>query len=209
MSIAVSIVEDDKKTREALSLLIKRSPNLRCAGTYPSGEAALREIGGNTPEVILVDINLPGMSGIELVAKLKRALPDLQILMVTTYEESDLIFDSLRAGASGYLLKRSLKGELEDAVEQVHSGGAPMSMQIARRVVDYFRKSNKVAAEVEGLSPRERDVLAALAKGLPYKQIADALGISLNTVRMHQRNIYEKLHVHCRTDAVMKFIGRG
>jgi DNA-binding NarL/FixJ family response regulator len=207
MPVNICIIEDDKNTREAVVQLIGRYENLQCTGAFASGEIAMREIQSRHPEVVLVDIRLPKMSGIECVAKLKALMPKVQVLMVTTYDESDLIFDSLRAGASGYLLKRTLNDELATAVEQVLAGGSPMSMQIARRVVNYFQKAKQTTAEMEGLTSRQREVLALLAKGLAYKEIAAQLGISLNTVRMHQRCIYEKLHVHCRTDAVMKFVG--
>lgn len=207
MPISIVIVEDDKNTRESLVQLVDHLSNLRCVGAYASGEVALREVSKVKAQVALVDIRLPRMSGIECVSRLKTMLPALQVLMVTTYEESDLIFDSLRAGASGYLLKRMLKDELAIAVEQVLAGGSPMSMQIARRIVTYFQKTKRVVPEMEELTLREREVLSLLAKGFAYKQIGAELGISLNTVRMHQRSIYDKLHVHCRTDAVMKFMG--
>jgi DNA-binding NarL/FixJ family response regulator len=158
------------------------------------------------PDVALVDINLPGMSGIECVAKLKARLPDLHVLMLTTYEESDLIFDSLRAGANGYLLKSMPPNELIDALAEVHAGGAPMSMQIARKVVQHFHRAKVTDAEVDALSPREFEVLGLLAKGRLYKEIADQLGIGLGTVRTYQRRIYEKLHVQSRTEAAVRFL---
>jgi DNA-binding NarL/FixJ family response regulator len=138
MPISVSIVEDSRGTRESLSELLKRSPGLRCVGAYPNGETALRELPGQMPDVVLMDINLPGMSGIECVARLKQKAPKTQVLMLTTYEEGDLIFESLRAGANGYLLKNMPPSELVQAVEQVHAGGSPMSMHIARKVVNHF-----------------------------------------------------------------------
>jgi DNA-binding NarL/FixJ family response regulator len=158
--------------------------------------------------VVLMDINLPGMSGIECVSRLKARLPRLQVLMLTTYEESDLIFDSLRSGASGYLLKNMPPAELIQAVEQVHSGGAPMSMQIARKVVTHFQQIKRPSSEVEKLTRREQEILALLAKGYLYKEIADQLGISLSTVRAHLHTVYEKLHVQSRTQAVVKFLGQ-
>jgi DNA-binding NarL/FixJ family response regulator len=160
-----------------------------------------------TPDVALVDIHLPGMSGITCVSKLKSQLPKLQILMLTRYEQNDLIFNSIREGASGYLKNTPLT-ELINAVEQVHAGGAPMTMQIARKVMDHFRKIQQPAADVEKLTPREHEVLALLAKGYLYKQISDELGISINTLRNRLRAIYEKLHVHSRTEATVKFLGR-
>lgn len=208
MSITVSIVEDDSETRESLVELISGTPGLRCLGSYPTGEAALRAIPGEKPDVALVDINLPGMNGIECVAKLKAQLPSLQVLMLTTYEDSDLIFNSLRSGAKGYLLKNMPPQELVQAVTQVHAGGAPMPMQIARKVVDYFSRIEHAASEVDQLTSREQEILALLAKGALYKEIGDALNISISTVRTHVQHIYEKLHVQSRMEAAKKFFGR-
>jgi DNA-binding NarL/FixJ family response regulator len=208
MRIKVSIVEDNRGTRESLSELLGRAQALRCVGAHPNGEEALRQIPAEAPDVVLMDINLPGMSGIECVARLKERLPKLQVLMLTTYEESDLIFDSLRRGASGYLLKNMPPSELISAVEQVHSGGAPMSMQIARKVVNHFQQIKQPASEVEQLTKREHEILALLAKGYLYKEIADLLTITLSTVRAHLHTIYEKLHVQSRTQAVVKFLGQ-
>ena len=171
-------------------------------------EAAVRGIPLAKPEVALVDINLPGMSGIECVSRLKKQMPSLQVLMLTKYEESDLIFNSLRAGASGYLLKKLLTVELVPAIEQVRAGGAPMTMQIARKVVDHFSQIQQRASTLNELSPREQEVLALLAKGYLYKEISDRLGISFHTLRNHQRAIYEKLHVHSRTEAAAKYLAR-
>jgi len=206
--IKVSIVEDSRGTRESLTELLGRAPGLRCVGAHPTGEKALQAIPEENPDVVLMDINLPGMSGIECVAALKERLPKLQVLMLTTYEESDLIFDSLRNGASGYLLKNMPPADLIQAVEQVHSGGAPMSMQIARKVVNHFQQIRQPASDVERLTKREQEILALLAKGYLYKEIADQLGITLSTVRAHLHTVYEKLHVQSRTQAVVKFLGR-
>jgi DNA-binding NarL/FixJ family response regulator len=208
MTISVSIVEDSRGTRESLSELLKRSPGLHCVGAYPSGEAALRELPGQTPDVVLMDINLPGMSGIECVARLKEKAPKTQVLMLTTYEEGDLIFESLRAGANGYLLKNMPPSELVNAVEQVHAGGSPMSMHIARKVVSHFQQIKKPSSEMEKLTKRELEILALLAKGFLYKEIADQLGISLSTVRAHLHTVYEKLHVQSRTEAVVKYLNK-
>jgi len=208
LRIKVSIVEDSRGTRESLAELLGRAPGLRCVGAHPNGEQALQAIPAENPDVVLMDINLPGMSGIECVSRLKARLPKLQVLMLTTYEESDLIFDSLRGGASGYLLKNMPPSELVQAVEQVHSGGAPMSMQIARKVVNHFQQIKKASNEVENLTKREQEILALLAKGYLYKEIADQLGISLSTVRAHLHTVYEKLHVQSRTQAVVKFLGK-
>jgi DNA-binding NarL/FixJ family response regulator len=209
MPISVSVVEDDSSTRESLAALLTSAPTLRCLATYATGEKALAGIPVEKPDVALVDINLPGMSGIECVAKLKTKLPVLHVLMLTTYEDSDLIFDSLRAGASGYLLKNMLADELIAAVTEVQAGGAPMSMQVARKVVQHFHRVQSSADEVEKLSPREYEILGLLAKGRLYKEIADQLGITLGTVRTHQRRIYEKLHVQSRTEAAVKFLRSG
>jgi DNA-binding NarL/FixJ family response regulator len=209
MRIKVSIVEDSRGTRESLSELLGRSPVLRCVGAHPHGEEALLQIPAEQPDVVLMDINLPGMSGIECVSRLKERLPKMQVLMLTTYEESDLIFESLRQGASGYLLKNMPPAELIQAVEQVHAGGAPMSMQIARKVVNHFQQIKARGAEVQQLTKREQEILALLAKGYLYKEIADQLQITLSTVRAHLHTVYEKLHVQSRTEAVSKFLGHG
>jgi DNA-binding NarL/FixJ family response regulator len=206
--IKVSIVEDNRGTRESLAELLGRSPVLRCVGAHANGEDALRQIPHEGPDVVLMDINLPGMSGIECVAKLKALLPKTQVLMLTTYEESDLIFDSLRQGASGYLLKNMPPKELIQAVEQVQAGGAPMSMPVARKLVNHFQQIKKPCSEMEKLTRREHEILALLAKGFLYKEIADQLHISLSTVRAHLHTVYEKLHVQSRTEAVVKFINK-
>jgi len=207
MPITVSIIEDDQKTRQALTMRVNRSPSLRCLAGYANAELALKGIPDEKPDVVLVDINLPGMSGIECVAKLKKQLQQLAILMITTYEESELIFNSLRMGAKGYLLKNAPPEELVQAIEQVHAGGAPMSMQIARKVVDHFYQQ-QASSGLEQLSKREEEVLSLLAKGLLYKEIGEALNISLHTVRTHILHIYEKLHVQSRTEATVKFFRR-
>lgn len=208
MAIRVSIVEDNRGTRESLRELLGRAASLCCVGAHPTGEEALRQIPEEAADVVLMDINLPGMSGIECVARLKEKSPKMQVLMLTTYEESDLIFDSLRSGASGYLLKNIPPSELVQAVEQVHDGGSPMSMQIARKVVNHFQRIKQPSSEVEKLTRREQEILALLAKGFLYKEIADQLGITLSTVRAHLHAVYEKLHVQSRTEAVVKYLGR-
>lgn len=208
MPIAISIIEDDAGTREQLAELLNDTPALRCIGAYASGEEGLRKIPAEKPDVALVDIHLPGMNGIMCVAGLKARLPDLSVLMLTRHEDSDLVFDALRAGASGYLLKKMIPTELIPAIEQVQAGGAPMSMHIARKVVGYFSHV-KSAPEIERLSRREQEVLALLAKGYLYKEIGELLGISIDTVRMNLRHIYQKLHVHSRTEATARYFGRG
>jgi DNA-binding NarL/FixJ family response regulator len=209
MAITVSIVEDDRKTRANLEALLKGETRVSLLAAYASGEDAIRGMPALKPQVALVDINLPGMSGIECTAALKQQLPELQVLMLTAYEDSDKIFDSLRAGASGYLLKRMVPSELIQAIEQVHLGGAPMSMRVARKVVDHFQRIRQPSSEVENLSKREQEVLSLLAKGYLYRQISDSLGISLGSVRTYLQRIYEKLHVQSRTEAAVKYLGRG
>jgi DNA-binding NarL/FixJ family response regulator len=208
MSITVSIVEDDRKTRESLVTLLRRASGVRLLGVHASGELALSGVPLEKPEVVLMDINLPGMNGVECVGRLKAQMPGLRALMLTTYEDSHLIFDSLRAGASGYILKSKSPAELLNAIQQVHEGGAPMSMRIARKVVAFFNQLPAPAPESERLSEREAQVLSALAKGLLYKEIATQLEISENTVRTYIKRIYEKLHVQTRTEAVAKFRDR-
>jgi DNA-binding NarL/FixJ family response regulator len=205
--IAIALIEDDQKTRKALAELLSEEPRVRCVGVYATGEVAVRDILSVKADVALVDINLPGMDGIECVGRLKKMMPKLQVLMLTKYEESDLIFNSLRAGASGYLLKKMVTVELVSAIEQVYAGGAPMTMQIARKVVEHFNQIKPPAADLEKLTPREHEVLALLAKGFLYKEISDQLKISQHTFRTHQRAIYEKLHVHSRTEAAVKYFG--
>lgn len=205
--ITVSIIEDQRDTRESLAALVNSTKDLRCISTYGTAETALKGIPNDKPEILLADINLPGMSGIDCVRKLKAQMPSLLVVMLTTYEESELIFNSLRAGASGYLLKNMPPEELVEALEQVHAGGSPMSMQIARKVVDHFHR-NKGPSDVEKLTPREHEILSLLSTGNMYKEIGDKLGIGLTTVRTHLKHIYEKLHVQNRTEAAAKFLTR-
>jgi DNA-binding NarL/FixJ family response regulator len=204
--IKICIVEDNADVREGVVRVLNQAPGMSCVSAYASAEAAVRDLPAQKPDVVLVDINLPRMNGIECVAKLKALLPRLQVLMFTRYEQSDSIFDSIRAGASGYLLKHIPARELVLAVEQVHAGGAPMTMQIARKVIGYFQQIPKTAPAVETLTPREKEVLSLLAKGYPYKRIANDLGIAIGTLRVHLRAIYDKLHVHCRTEATLKYL---
>lgn len=206
MPTTISIVEDDHGTRENLAALLNQTPSLHCVSAYATGEEALQKIPHEKPEVALVDIHLPGMNGIKCVAGLKAQLPSLLVLMLTRYDDTDLVFEALRAGASGYLLKNKISTELVPAIEQLQAGGAPMSPQIARKVVSYFNQ-NKKSPGVEKLGKREQEVLALLAKGYSNKEIADLLGLSIATVRMNLRHIYQKLHVHCRSEATAKFLG--
>jgi DNA-binding NarL/FixJ family response regulator len=216
MPIHVSIVEDDAGIRESLSALIAQEPGFCLAAAYGDAETAIQNLPENASDVVLMDINLPGMSGVECVRQLKPAMPQTQFIMNTVYEDNDRLFDSLRAGASGYLLKRSPSSRILESVREAHEGGAPMTPQLARRLVQHFQTPSEVQTsedrpenpEMATLSPREKDVLEQLAKGYQYKEITEKLGISLHTVRGHIRNIYEKLHVHSRTDAVLKFLKR-
>lgn len=211
-TITLCIVEDDDVTRRHLVELVNEataSVRLQCVGSYSTAEAALKDIAKRRPDVALVDINLPGISGIECVERLKNRFPDLAVLMLTKFEESELIFKSLRAGANGYVLKKMLSTELIPAIDQVNSGGAPMSMQVARKVVAHFRETKHSADQVDQLTSREQEILTLLAKGNLYKEIAISLGISESTVRAHLRNIYKKLQVRSRTEAAIKFLARG
>jgi DNA-binding NarL/FixJ family response regulator len=204
--IRVSIIEDDEWIRENLATQISRKEGFTCVRCYGSGEAALSEIGKDLPDVVLVDINLPKMNGIECVRKLKALAPGVLILMLTAYEDSDKIFKSLLAGASGYLLKRTPQEEILQAIADVHRGNSPMTGHIARKVVQYFNQRGVTENEIEKLSNREREVLDRLAEGIPYKEIADTLSLSIDTVRMHIKGIYSKLHVHSRGEAVAKYL---
>lgn len=206
MPITVSIVEDDERIRESLAILINGGDNIRCISSHPTGEEALKHIVLKKPDVVLMDINLPGMSGIDCVRKLKTVMPKLQILMLTMYENDEQVFQSLMAGASGYLVKRTSPAEILSAIQEVHSGASPMSGRIARTVVEYFQKLQSASPQEEHLSQREHEILDLLVKGYRYKEIADALGVSFETVRSHLKNIYAKLHVHSRTEAVVKYL---
>jgi DNA-binding NarL/FixJ family response regulator len=206
LSIAVAIVEDDVPAREILAGWIRSADGFRLAGEYDDAETAIARLPHEKPSVVLFDINLPGMNGIECVRKMKPRLPDTQFLMVTVYEDANHIFNALSAGASGYLLKQMRRNELLDALKDVHAGGSPMSSQIARKVVqNFYRNENQTAGETVELSPREREVLELLARGYLYKEIAEQLKISVQTVNTYIRRIYEKLHVRSRGQAVAKY----
>jgi DNA-binding NarL/FixJ family response regulator len=204
--IKVSLIEDDDWIRDNLAAQIAKREGFACVRCYSSGEQALSEILKDVPDVLLVDINLPKMNGIECVRKLKSLIPDVLILMLTAYEDSDKIFKSLVAGASGYLLKRTPQDEIIQAIADVHRGSSPMTGHIARKVVQYFHQRGAAENEIEKLSNREREVLDRLAEGVPYKEIADNLSLSIDTVRMHIKGIYSKLHVHSRGEAVAKYL---
>jgi DNA-binding NarL/FixJ family response regulator len=207
MSISVAIVEDETRVRNQLATLISEAQGFSCKGAYHSAEEALREIPRQPPDVVLMDINLGTMSGVECTFRLKKLLPNLQIVMLTVYDDSELIFKALEMGASGYLLKRTPPDEILKAVSDVHHGGAPMSSYIARQVVQSFAR--RTSDEAPDLAPREAEVLALVAKGYINKEIAERLGISLETVRSYLKNIYEKLHVRSRTEAAMKFFKKS
>lgn len=201
----IAIVEDNKVIRESLTEFAQSDPEFRCVCACGTAEEALKIIPKHEPEIVLMDIQLPNMSGIDCLAQLKRLLPSVQIIMVTVYEDTERIFKALRLGACGYLLKRCTPEELVAAIREVRQGGAPMSREIARKVIVSFQEPVKVAAEVEDLSPREREILELLAAGYPNKTIADRLGLTDGTVRWHLRHVYNKLHVRSRTEAALKF----
>lgn len=206
VAIKVSIVEDDPKAREILVDWINRAEGFRCVSNHGSGEDAVESLPAGAPDVVLMDINLPGMNGPECVRRLKPRLPQTQFVMLTVYEDSDHIFQALQAGASGYLLKQTQRGELISALRDVHAGGSPMTANIARKVVQCFHQPlAQPGTEDLTPSPREREVLELLARGYLYKEIADSLNISLPTVNTYIRRIYEKLHVHSRSQAIAKY----
>ena len=204
--IRIAIVEDDEKIRSSLVVLIEGTYGFRCVGAYEDAEAALRDLPGKGPDVVLVDINLPGMQGIELVRSLRRNDSNMQFIMVTVYEDTNKILGSLAAGAVGYLLKMTPPDEILSAIRDVHAGGSPMSPQIARKVVQSFHKRTDSDDPAVELTKREEEILAWLSKGYLYKEIADQLFISTDTVHNHLRHIYEKLQVHSRTEAVVKYL---
>jgi DNA-binding NarL/FixJ family response regulator len=203
--ITVSIVDDEPGLREHIAGYLAAAGNIRCKSAYASAEEALACLPQDKPDVILMDINLGEMDGIECVRRLTALMPEAQVLMLTVFEDSDQIFRALAAGASGYLLKRQPPKKLLEAIEEVCAGGSPMSASIARKVVHSFKASPAHGNEIADLSPREKSVLDGLAEGLAYKQIADQLGVSIHTVRNYIRRIYEKLHVRSRGEAVAKF----
>ncbi|MFO1478105.1 MAG: response regulator transcription factor [Verrucomicrobiota bacterium] len=204
--ITVSIVDDEKELRESITTFINGTPGFKCLSAYGSAEEALKKLPADKPDVVLMDINLGGMNGIECVERLKVEAPGMQLLMLTVYEDTNQIFRALEAGATGYLLKRSSPATLLQAIREIHAGGSPMTSSIARKVVASFRKAKPAATKETHLSPREEMVLNCLAKGLTYKQIADQLEISIDTIRTYLRRIYEKLHVQSRTEAVAKYL---
>ncbi|MFA6542309.1 MAG: response regulator transcription factor [Bacteroidota bacterium] len=207
-NISVAIVEDLTDIRVGLGALIGGSPGFSCIGMYADGEEAVERIPRAIPDVVLMDIDMPKMNGIECIRKLKTVMPSLQIMMLTVFEDDEKIFQSLKAGASGYLLKKTPPVKLLEAIEEVFHGGSPMSGQIARKVIQAFQTPQQKSPQTENLSQREHEILSYLAKGHRYKEIADELFISIETVRTHIRNIYEKLHVRSRTEAVLKYLNK-
>ena len=208
MNIQVAIVEDNDSIRESLALILDGSPGLSCCGAWRTAEDALSHLPRKPADVVLMDINLPGQSGIECVRRLKAVLPGLQIIMLTIEDDSRKVFESLKAGASGYLIKNLPPAQILAAVEEVHRGGSPMSSQIARLRVQQFQQANGGREEASRLTPREEEILGMAMKGFRSKEIADALSLSPQTVQTHFRNIYEKLHVRSRAEAVAKFMAR-
>ena len=208
MPVSVSIVEDSDKVRETLVRVLNRADGFSCVSQYANAEDALKDLPQAKPDVVLMDINLPGMNGVECVRQLKKIAPEIQVMMLTVYEDTENIFDALAAGASGYMLKRMAGKELLEAIEEVKRGGSPMTTHIARKVVQSFQRSAAVEAQTESLSEREQQVLDLLSQGLIYKEIAEKLGISYETVHTYIRRIYEKLQVRTRTEAVAKFLRR-
>jgi DNA-binding NarL/FixJ family response regulator len=204
--IRVAVVEDKELLREQYAAVLNASAATTCCGVFPDGESALEQLPWLKPDVVLFDIQLPKLSGVQCVAQLKPQMPKTDFVMLTVYQDSKLIFQALENGASGYLLKRTTPNQLIRSIEEVHQGGAPMTTHIARMVVQSFRRQQaEDGALLEPLTPREEDVLQLVAKGLVNKEIADKLDISLETVRSYLKNVYSKLQVHSRTEAAMKY----
>lgn len=208
MPIRLALVEDDPRLRAEYQAIVATDPAMVLVGAFPSAEAALADLPGLAPDVVLMDINLPGMNGIACVRRLKAALPAVQVVMLTAFGDSEQVFESLKAGATGYVLKEATGREVLEAIHDVHTGGSPISSAIARKLVQHFSPRPE-APEVVALTQREREVLEALSRGLMYKEVADELGVSLNTIRAHVRRIYETLQVQSRAEAVAKLGGPG
>jgi DNA-binding NarL/FixJ family response regulator len=206
MATTVSIVEDQEQLRVTLARVLDRAEGFQCVSQHGSAEEALKELPKVRPNVVLMDINLPGKNGVECVRQLKQALPETQVVMLTVYEDTENIFKALAAGASGYMLKRTKTTELLQAIRDVINGGSPMTTHIARKVIQSFQRPVAALQSTEDLSPREREVLDCLSQGFLYKEIAEKLGISYETVHTYIRRIYEKLQVRTRTEAVAKFL---
>jgi DNA-binding NarL/FixJ family response regulator len=203
--ITVAIIEDDTAVRRILAGWIGRAKGFRCASDFAEADGALAVLPREKPDIVLADINLPGMNGVECVRRLKISLPSTQFVMLTVYEDADHIFDALAAGASGYLLKRTKRAGLLAALMDVHAGGSSMSSDVARKIVQCFQRSEPANSNIANLSQREREVLSLAARGFAFKEVAETLGISVTTVGTHIRRIYEKLHVHSRAQAVAAY----
>ena len=208
-AITVSIVEDLTEVRESLENLVRGSENFLFLSAYPNAEMAEKNIPLEQPQLVIMDINLPGISGIECIGKIKTACPDTQFMMYTIFEDDDKVFEALEAGASGYLLKKTPKEKIMIALQELHDGGSPMSTQIARKVIKSFQQRNQLSEESNLLTPKEKEVLELLSKGFLYKEISEKLHISLNTVKQHIHKTYLKLHVCNRTEAVIKVYGNN
>jgi DNA-binding NarL/FixJ family response regulator len=208
-TVRISVVDDDDRVRLALADAVGRFDGCQCVGSYSSGEEALAGIPLNPPDVVLMDINMPGINGIECVSRLKATHPGIEVVMLTVYHDADKVLKSLAAGANGYLLKRTERDELRAAIHQVLAGGSPMSSEIARKVVQAFRQPVATESETSRLSIREQEVLALLAKGFLYKEIALQLNIGYETVHNYIRRIYEKLRVRSRSQAVAKYFAES
>jgi DNA-binding NarL/FixJ family response regulator len=207
-TISVCIVEDNNDIRQALEQIIMMAEGYQFRGSFTTGESAITGIPGLQPNVVLMDINLGGMSGIDCVRELKPRHPEMLFMMCTVYEEDEKIFEALAAGANGYILKKTAPGKLLESIRELAEGGAPMSSQIARKVVAAFQEKNTSSRLLDNLSNREHEILELLAKGMLYKEISTRLGIAQETVRKHVYHIYEKLHVNNRVEAVNKYFGR-
>lgn len=208
--IRIAIVEDNKTIRDGLTVLLNATDGLKCIASYRNCESMLENIREDKPDLMLMDIGLPGMSGIDGIKKVKEIIPDMVILVLSVYEDDENIFDAICAGACGYLIKKTPPARLIEAIQEAHQGGSPMSSHIARRVISFFHDNVRIKDENDvNLSERERQILSNLAKGNSYKMIADSIFISIDTVRYHIRNIYKKLHVHSQSEAVAKALRRG
>lgn len=203
----VVVVEDDARLQQHLITILGTQEDITCLGAVSSAEEALEKVPGQQPDIVLMDINLPGISGIDCIRELKTKLPHLEVIMLTAYEEEDNVFRALKEGASGYLLKSSTPEDIYNAIRDVYSGGAPFSSHIARKVAQYFRDERKVEHENERLSPREKEVLKLLASGYIYKEVADQLDLTLETVRTYVKRICQKLHVRSKVEAIIKYRG--
>lgn len=207
--VRVALVEDNAKLRRSLTSLLSSTSDLECVAACADGEQALQDLPSVEPNIVLMDIHLPGMSGIECVARLATELPNVRIVMLTAFESSEEVFESLSAGAHGYLLKSTSPAQLLESIREVAAGGSPISGSVARKIVEFFRQKPQVPEGIDLLAPREREVLKLLAEGCPYKEIATTMQVSLGTVRTYIERIYQKLHVHSRTEAVLKYLGRS